>query len=146
MSPKTLLQPFQLPLAADDVLIVPLDVPSLGQPAGEVLGIDLFGGGVAGFGGFEAPLILQLFLVEGLATPKKEADGVLQFAIADDGVPLQKPDGMRVPDLILRLRQILIDLLGQQIRDLAIGGSEGLVVFGGVGVNRETRLIGDGGR
>jgi hypothetical protein len=57
-------QPLQLPLPPHDILVVPLDVASLGQPAFQFLLFDLVGGRVAYLGGLEAALGVELLFLE----------------------------------------------------------------------------------
>src|SRR5690606_38052818 len=51
------LQPLELSLALHDVLVIPLHLARLRQPAGELGGVDVVGGGVARLGGLEASLL-----------------------------------------------------------------------------------------
>ena len=55
----SLLQPFQHAPALDDVLVIPLDVAGLAQPALQGLHIHLRGIGIARLGGLEAAFVLQ---------------------------------------------------------------------------------------
>src|SRR5262249_28228055 len=113
-----LLQPLEPTLATDYVLVVPLDVSSLCQPALEILQVHLIGRGVAGFGGFEAAFVLQPFFLERLTTPKEKTDAFLQLAVPDNGVAIQKPHRLGVPYFVLRLWQSLVDLPSQKITDV----------------------------
>jgi hypothetical protein len=51
-----------------------VDVSSFGQPALEILPVDLIGRSVADFGGFEAAFRLQSFFLKRLTTPKEKTD------------------------------------------------------------------------
>lgn len=64
-SPK----PLQSTLATHDVLVVPLNVPGLGQPALQVCRVYLIDGGVTDFGRFKAPFLCQSFLFKRPTAP-----------------------------------------------------------------------------
>src|SRR6185436_196003 len=98
MDAGPLLQPFQPTFATDQVLVVPLDVSRLGQPALQLLCVNLVGGGVSHFSGFEASFLFQIFLFKGLTAPEEQTYAVLQLAVPDDGVTIEKPYRMGVPD------------------------------------------------
>src|SRR5690606_530330 len=63
-----------------------------------------------------------------LAAPEQQAHAVLQLAVADDRVAVEEPDRVTVPDLVLRLRQRLVDLLRQAAADGPIDRRLSLVV------------------
>src|SRR5262249_14272394 len=90
-SAVSLLQPLQPTLATDYVLVVPLDVSGFCQPALETLQVYLIGGSVTGFGGFEAAFLRQPLFLKRLTTPKEKTDALLQLAVPDNGVAIQKP-------------------------------------------------------
>src|SRR5690242_18260587 len=107
--------PHQLPLPLHDVLVVPLDLPGLGEPAAEGGALHVRHVGVDGLGGLEAPLPRQSVLFERLTAPEQQADAVLERGISDDGVAIEEPDRPAVVDLALGLRQRLADLTLQEI-------------------------------
>src|SRR5262245_31724667 len=89
-----LLQPLQPALALHDVLVVPLDVDRLLEPALEIHRRDLIRRGVAGAGGLEAALGSQTGLVERATAPEHQADAVFQSVVTDDRIAIQEPDRM----------------------------------------------------
>ena len=95
-----LIQPLQPTFATDQVLVVPLDFSRLGQPALQLLCVNLVGGGVPHFSGFEAPFLFQTFLFKGLTAPEEQPYAVFQLAVSDDGVAIEKPYRMGVPYLV----------------------------------------------
>jgi hypothetical protein len=127
-----LFQPFQLPLATDDVLVVPLNISSLYQPSLQILYVDLVSGSVASFGGFERAFLLQPVFLKGPTAPEEEADTILQFAVPNNRISIQKPNRMGVPDLVFCLGQNLVDLPSQKIADLLIIRIQASVVFSDV--------------
>lgn len=78
---------------------------------------------------------MEVFFVEGLAAPEEKADAILQLAVANDWVAVEEPDGMSMPDFVFGFGEAFVDLLREQIADGLVGGIEGGVVFGGVGVH-----------
>ena len=118
---RDLVQPLKPPLSLDDVLVVPLDFFRLRQPTFEIAGDHLRCGGVelrrilelAGAG-------LELVLAKVGATPEHEPDTSLLPAVADRWVAVEKPNRMTVPDLALRLRQVLIDQRSEQRASLPV--------------------------
>src|SRR4051794_41164028 len=86
-------------LALDDVLVVPLDFDRLLEPSLEILGHDLIVRRVPDFGGLETTFGFKARLVEGLAAAEKEADTVLELAVADNRISVQEPHRVPVPDL-----------------------------------------------
>src|SRR5262249_15627044 len=131
----SLLEPLQPTFATNYVLVVPLDLSSLCQPALEILQVDLIGRSVAGFGGFEAAFLVQPFFLKRLTTPKEKTDAFLQLAVPDNGVAIQKPHRVGVPYFVFRLWQSLVDLPSQKITDVPILRSKGLIVLKGVRVH-----------
>ena len=112
-----LLQSLEFALSFHDVLVVPLDLDRLFEPPFEIFGSDLIVGGVSCFGGLKTPFGLQTRLVEGLAAPEQEADAIFELVVADNRIALQEPHGVPVPDLVLGVRQMLIDGLGEGVAD-----------------------------
>src|SRR5262249_11327051 len=98
-----LLQSLESPLSTGEVLIVPLDVSRLSQPTSKFFSVDLFGSSVSSFSGFEGPFLCQSLLLKRLTAPEKQAYAVLKLAVPDNRVPIQEPDRMGVPYLVLRL-------------------------------------------
>src|SRR5262249_1353876 len=129
------LQPLQPAFATDDVLVVPLNVTGFFQPALDVLEIYLIGRGIPGLRSFEAAFVRQPFFVKRLTTPKQKTDALLQLAVPDHGVAIQKPHRVRVPYLVFRSRESLVDLPSQKITNLLIARSEGIIVLFGVGIH-----------
>ncbi len=119
--------------ALDDVFVVPLQVGGLAEPALEVGGVDVGGlvveeGGVLEFAAAEG----EEGLVEGGAAPEHEADAGFLFAVADDGVAVEKPDGVGVPNFGDGAGEVVGDLLGEEGADGAVVGGEGCGVGGDV--------------
>lgn len=52
--------------------------------------------------------------------PEQQAYAVLQLAVPDDGVAIEKPYRVGEPNLVLSLRKVVGDLLCQKIADLSI--------------------------
>jgi hypothetical protein len=71
------LEPLQLTPSTNYVLVVPLNVPSLYQPALQVLLAYLVSGSVASFSRFEAAFFLEPFIAKGLTAPEEEANTIL---------------------------------------------------------------------
>src|SRR5262245_13908497 len=86
-----LFQSLEFALALHDVLVVPLDFDRLLEPSLEILGHDLIVRRVPDFGGLETTFGLKTRLVEGLAAPEKEADAVVELAVADNRISVQEP-------------------------------------------------------
>ena len=55
------------------------------------------------------PLGVQTGFVGRLAAPEQELHTVFKFAVTDDGVAIQKPDRMSVPDFALSFLQNTIN-------------------------------------
>ena len=108
-------EPLQLTLSTDYVLVVPLDVPSLCQPAPQVLCVYLVNSSVASFGRFEAAFFRQPFILKGLTAPEEEADTALELAVPDNRVSIQEPHGVGVPYLVFCLRQTSVDFPSQKM-------------------------------
>src|SRR5690606_32380924 len=64
--------------------------------------------------------------------PEHQADALLLPDVTDDGVALQEPDRMAVPDPVLRAGQVAVDLARQQVAEFALAGVERRVVARGV--------------
>jgi len=95
---------------------------------------------VAGFGGYEAAFLRQPFFIKRLTTPKEKSDALLQLAVPDHGVAIQKPHRVGVPYFVLRLRQRTVNLPSQKITNLPILRSERLIVVNSVGVHNSRIL------
>ena len=120
-----LLQSLEFALALHDVLVIPLDLDRLLEPPLEIPGRDLIVRSIPGFGGLETAFGLKTRLVEGLAAPEQEADAVFELVVADDRVAVQEPHRVPVPDLALRIGQVLIDGPGEGVSDAPVAGRLG---------------------
>lgn len=127
-----LFQALKLALAFDDVLVVPLDRGGFLEPALEVGRADVARVGEACLGGFEGAFGREAGFVEGLAAPEEQADAVLELVVADDGVAIDEPDRVAVPDIGLDrgagCTQIGDDDRGEGVTDRAVAGREGGVI------------------
>ena len=97
---RRLFQPLEPSLAANQALVVPLDVPGLAEPALQVLPVDLVGGGEPDFGSLERAFFLQALLAERLPAPEQKAYAAFQLAVSDDRIAVQEPDRVRAPYLV----------------------------------------------
>jgi hypothetical protein len=61
---------------------------------------------------------------------------LLQLAVTDYWVAIEKPHREGVPNLVFRLWKSLVDFPSEKVTDLPIVGIEGLVVLSGVGLHR----------
>lgn len=69
------------------------------------------------------PEDIELFFLEICAAPKHQPDTGFLFAVANDGVLVQKPNGMTMPDLGRSVEQRLVYFLGKQFTKRAVFGS-----------------------
>ena len=60
---------------------------------------------------------------------------MLEFAVTDDRVSIQEPDGVAVPDFALGLWQVAVDLLAEKVADCLVLGGLRLVVRSDVRVH-----------
>ena len=91
------------------MLVVPLDVAGLLEPASQVFAFDLFDQSEPSVGGFEFAFGLQAGFVERLTTLEKKPHAVFEFAVADDGIYMEKPNRMSVPDFAFGFWKNLVD-------------------------------------
>jgi hypothetical protein len=89
---------------SDQVLVVPLDISRFSQPTPKFLGANLIDSSVSSLSGFETPFLFQSLLLKGLTTPEEQAYAILELAVPDNRVPIEEPDRMGVPYLVLPLR------------------------------------------
>src|SRR5690606_12944583 len=120
-------------LAPGQVAVVPLDLARLAEPAAQGRHVDVPGLAVEHRG---VPELAAGHVEPGLAeigpAPEHQADALLLPAVTDDGVALQEPDRMAVPDPVLRAGQVAVDLARQQVAEFALAGVERRVVARGV--------------
>jgi hypothetical protein len=129
-------QSFEPAFASNEIPVVPLNVAGFLKPPLEVLCIHLFDCSEACLGRFECAFWSETGLVERLSAPEQQPDAPFQLAEPDDGISVEKPYGVGMPDLVLGLRQHPVDLAGQEVADLLIRGFERTVVGGCVGMHR----------
>src|SRR5690606_9185968 len=119
-----LFEPFQTSFSFHDVFIVPLYLPRYFQPTHKVIDIDLPYLGIENGGILEFfPFCGQFIFSEACPAPKYQAQAFFLFAVAHNRVSVQKPNGVSMPDFVLRFRQFAINGGGKNITDFFVGCS-----------------------
>ena len=103
-----------------DVAVVPSHHPHFGQPEAKGNRVDVFQRGIEHFGGLEAAFRCQAGGRKGLPASEQKSHTAFQFRIAQDGIAVQEPDRMGVPDLGLGIWQRAVDFQTKRVIDRPI--------------------------